>query len=153
MRPAPNRFPGLAGPTSPFREPTLAETTTLIFCIAAPDARLLIGAERVLEALFLGRALSTDGLGIGDRLQSRSCRTDREEKGRFRVPAGGELTPIGGYGEQDTISLEKDCDVIHKNPTHRKNLQQGIMGWNSLEFPWGRIEGCDSSTRTTRLQE
>ena len=42
MRPASSRFSGLAGPTSPFREPTLAESTTLVFCIAAPDARLLI---------------------------------------------------------------------------------------------------------------
>jgi hypothetical protein len=44
------------GTSAPVGEPTFAEATSVIFCEAAPNPRLLVGLEGVLEAVFLNDA-------------------------------------------------------------------------------------------------
>jgi hypothetical protein len=46
--------------TTTLRKPTLAQTTTIIFGVATPDARFLVGFEGVLKAVFLDDAGAAD---------------------------------------------------------------------------------------------
>lgn len=89
-----------AGPTPTFRKPALAEATPFIFGVASPHSGFLIGSERVLQAVLLHGAQRADGFCFGDGIDSRAGGTDGKEQRRLRVPAGGKLTPFGGYGEQ-----------------------------------------------------
>jgi hypothetical protein len=46
----------LRGASAPVGEPAFAEATPVIFCVATPDPRLLVGLEGVLQAVFLNDA-------------------------------------------------------------------------------------------------
>lgn len=123
-----------AGPTPAFCKPALAKATPFIFGVAAPHSGFLIGSKCVLQTVFFHGAQRADGLGFFNCVDGGAGGADREEQCRLRVPAGGKLTPFGGYGEQVGNSLREDCDVIHKNPNPGHRVRQGIMAWIFLEF-------------------
>jgi hypothetical protein len=45
-----------SGASAPVGEPTFAKAAPVIFCVATPDARLLVGLKGVLQAVFLNHA-------------------------------------------------------------------------------------------------
>ena len=69
------------------REPGLAELAALLLGGAAPDARLLIGVERELEALAVHRTDLADLLGRLDLVEGDAGGAHREEQLGVRVPA------------------------------------------------------------------
>src|SRR5207253_3521545 len=71
----------------------LAQPPALLFGEATPDARLLVGADRELEALGGHRALAADTLRRVDLVQRAAGRPDREEELRRGVATGGAITP------------------------------------------------------------
>src|SRR3954447_8682431 len=77
-----------------------AEVGAVLLGGAAPDARVLVGGEGVLEALLTGQALTADGLGGLDLLDRRAGGADGEEEVRVRVATGGVLTPLIGCKRQ-----------------------------------------------------
>ena len=68
------------GAATSLGEPAFAETTTVVFGIAAPDAGLLVGLQRVLQAIFTNHACVADGHGGFDLLHGGPCRPDGEEE-------------------------------------------------------------------------
>ena len=75
------------GASAAFGEPALAQAPAVVLGVAAPDTRLLVGLEGVLETTLLDRAGGADGDCSLDLVDRRSGRADREEQSRLRIPA------------------------------------------------------------------
>ena len=76
------------------RQPRLAKLAALLLGGAAPDARLLIGGEREVEAGLERFARTADTLGRLDLVEGGAGRADGKEEVRFGVAASGRTPPV-----------------------------------------------------------
>ena len=75
-------------------QPRLAQLAALLLGGAAPDAGLLVGGQREVEAGLERLAGTADALGRLDLVDGRAGRADGEEEVRFGVAAGGRAPPV-----------------------------------------------------------
>ena len=75
-------------------QPGLAQLAALLLGGAAPDARLLVGGQREVEAGLERVAGAADALGRFDLVDGRAGRANGEEEVRFGVAAGGRASPV-----------------------------------------------------------
>ena len=75
-------------------QPGLAQLAALLLGGAAPDARLLVGGQREVEAGLERVAGVADTLGGVDLVDGRAGRANGEEEVRFGVAAGGGAPPV-----------------------------------------------------------
>ena len=76
-------------------QPALAETTAIFFWVPAPDARFLVGLERVLQAFFAHGARLADGASLFDMADRGAGCSDWEEDFRIAISTSGEFSPVG----------------------------------------------------------
>jgi len=86
------RLPALA---TALGEPALAEPTTLVLGVAAPDTSLLVRLEGVLEAGLLDGALAADALRLVDQLEGVDGGPHGEEEAGFGITTEGKFPPVG----------------------------------------------------------
>src|SRR5690349_6907739 len=87
----------------------------LVLAETAPDAGVLTGLERPLQALLHDGAAAADGLGFLDLQQRRTGVADGEEEFRVFLAANGVVTPVHGC----SISLycgqvACECERFHE---------------------------------------
>jgi hypothetical protein len=88
-----NRRRGVSGADACASVATL-ERATLIFAETAPDAMILAGFERPLQALFAHVATTTDELGFFDLENGGAGVSDREEELGVFVEARAAMAPV-----------------------------------------------------------
>src|SRR4029079_15108282 len=97
-----------------------ADRAPLLFAGAAPDARVLVGLEGVLEAVTLHRALAAHLLGTLDLDECVARRAGRKEEIRVGVATDG-ITPPAVLRVGESEARSKDghvvrswvCDGVH----------------------------------------
>jgi len=73
---------------------TLAETRTLVLVETAPDTEVLIGSQRVVEALAAHVARRADLLCHRDLVDGSACRADRKEQLARQGPTSRSPLPL-----------------------------------------------------------
>jgi len=92
------------------------EGAALVLGEPAPDARVLVGVDRELEALLADLAPGADALGGVGLLDGRTGRPDGEEQLRVLVRARCRASPVHGLGvslERRRTSLLRGCFGVH----------------------------------------
>src|SRR5206468_11147244 len=84
----------------------------LLFAHPTPNAGVLTGLERPLEALVGHGAAPADRLGLLDLQQGRTGRPDGEEQLRVLIAAGSTVAPVHGdntpwFGDGSLLSVSQ----------------------------------------------
>src|SRR5690606_20191931 len=88
--------------------PLTAQRPALLLGRPTPDAAVLVGHQRVLEALGLDVAGAAHGLGALDLLDGRAGGADREEEVGVGVATGAVVTPVIALdGQGQTAALRQ----------------------------------------------
>src|SRR5690554_3244618 len=100
------------GAATPFGEPALAEPTTIVLGVAAPDTRLLVGLQGVLEALLPDGAGHADADGGLDLLYGRAGGADGKEEAGLGITARSQVSPVGGDGGGEHSLVPRDIVIL-----------------------------------------
>ncbi len=76
------------------RRKALAQHAPFVFGGSAPDARLLIGLQRIFQAPATYVTEATNGFGGTDLIERLAGCADREEQIRVCVSTGGTIAPL-----------------------------------------------------------
>src|SRR3981189_2034730 len=89
-----------------------------LFAHPAPDAGVLTGVERPLEALFGRGTAPADRLGLLDLQQGRTGCPNGEEQFRVLVAAGSTVAPVHG-GNTPWLVDRSRCAFLYPSPGGR----------------------------------
>src|SRR5689334_9147108 len=114
----------------------------LVLAETAPDAGVLTGLERPLQALLHDGAAAADGLGFLDLQQRRTGVADGEEQLGVFLTTNGVVTPVHGcYLSQCFVRVACECERFHESPRKgRADCQENWCGPCAEEGFWLSVE-------------
>src|SRR6478735_1344654 len=144
-----------AGVTRPVASGAALHCAALVLAEATPDAGVLAGLERPLQALLHDGAATADGLGFLDLQQRRTGVADGEEQLGVFLTTNGVVTPVHGcYLSLVLHAGACECERFHESPRRRRSDAQMSWMWSccSEEGFWLSVE-ADVAGRPDRQVE
>src|SRR5690606_19695439 len=120
--------------TGPVASGAALHRAALVLAESTPDAGVLTGLERPLQALLDHRAAAADGLGFLDLQQRRTGVADGEEELGVFLAANGVVTPVHGcYLSLVLLRVACECERFHESLNKGRADRQ--VPWRG---PWVR---------------
>src|SRR4051812_21164363 len=132
----------LAGAASTSR--AALERATLVFAEPTPDARILVGLERVLQAHLGHGAPGTHRLGLVDLVDGRAGVADREEQFGVGGETGGFVTPIHGGTPSSLLLTQSRSRGVFDSARGRRVTKNGGIEISGLTYDPVGVTSTDS---------